>query len=61
MLLSEMLKPKKQKIAKVKFIKVMRDNSLLYENIKTKTLYCKKDNIFYNMKNQELNYNFIEV
>ena len=35
MLLSEMLKPKKQKIAKVKFIKVMRDGSLLYENIKS--------------------------
>ena len=61
MLLSEMLAPKKQKIAKVKFIKVMRDGSLLYENIKTKTLYCKKDNIFYNMKLQALNYNFIEV
>lgn len=61
MLLSEMLKPKKQKIAKVKFIKVMRDGSLLYENIKTKTLYCKRDNIFYNMKLQVLNYDFIEV
>lgn len=61
MLLSEMLKPKKQKEAKVKFIKIMRDGSLLYENIKTKTLYLKKDNSFYNMKNQELNYNFIEV
>lgn len=67
MLLSEILQPKQKqnKKAFVKFIRVLRDGSFLYENIKTKTLYyktSKESNIFYNMKAQEVNHiNFIEV
>jgi hypothetical protein len=67
MLLGEMLQPKtkQNKTAIVKFIRILRDGSFLYENIKTKTMYYKKSkdsNIFYNMKAQQVdNINFIEV